>query len=102
MNAANMPQPMFGLIRTAIEVVKDLPDSAPRDFRRQFADALLMRLQTCRVIDPTDDLDYVVTRLVKFTRQKIQPRRIPDFWHLSRIRDGMTDLDQKKRSPDPR
>ena len=81
MNAANMPQPMVGLIRTAIEVIKDLSDSAPRDFRRQFADALLMRLQICRVIEPIDDLDYVVTRLVKFTRQKSPPRRMPDVWH---------------------
>jgi uncharacterized protein (DUF2336 family) len=70
MNAAKMPQPMFGLIRTAIAVIKDLSDSASRDFRRQFSDGLLMRLQTCYVTEPIDDLDYVVTRLVKFTRHK--------------------------------
>ena len=102
MNAANMPQPMFGLIRTAIEVVNDLSDGAPRDFRRQFADALLMRLQTCRVIEPIDDLDYVGTRLVKFTRHKNQLRQTSGLWKLPGIQDGMTDLDQKDRSPDPR
>ena len=102
MNAANMPQPMFGLIRIAIEVIKDLSDSASRDFRRRFSDGLLMRLQTCYVTEPIDDLDYVVTRLVKFTHHKNQLRQTSGLWQLPAIQDGMTDLGQKDRSPDPR